>query len=45
MPRKVIITWVTLITVEESMFGPRDEKEATKGEAALRTALDLYITA
>ena len=45
MPRKVIIARVTLIMVEESVFGPRDEKEATKGEATLRTALDLYMIA
>ena len=28
-----------------SVVGPRDEKEATKGAAALGTLLDLYMTA
>ena len=45
MPIMVIIARVTLSMVEESLFGPRDEKEATKGVAALRTVVDLYMTA
>ena len=45
MPMMVIIARVTLIMVEEIVFGPRDEKEATKGVAALWTAIDLYMIA
>jgi len=36
---------VTLSNVRESMAGPRDEKEARKGAAALGAVLDLYMTA
>ena len=36
---------VTLSIVREILGGPRDEKEATKGAAALGTVLDLYMTA
>ena len=45
MPIMVIIARVTLNMVEESVFGPRAEKEATKGVAALRTIIDLCMTA
>ena len=45
MPIMVIIARVTLIMVEEIVLGPRDEKEATKGVAALWIAIDLYMTA
>ena len=45
MPIMVIIARVTLIMVEEIVFGPWDEKEATKGVAALWIAIDLYMTA
>ena len=36
---------VTLSMVGEILAGPRDEKEATKGAAALRAVLVLYMTA
>ena len=45
MPRMEIIARVTLSIVLVSVAGPRDEKEATKGAAALGTLLDLYMTA